>query len=405
MQIREYYGKEVIKMKKVFLGMFRTGNKNLEDEEAYGKILEEEDRLKGKDFVRLGYFDGDRLCASLRSDPFEVYLDGNIVKMSGIGGVVCDINVPKKGLIKELFIKMFEMMRERDQIVSHLYPFKANYYRKFGYELLCKNYTWKIPTEYIPDNKYGYYVYYDGSEKMQNDIKRVYGEFAKKYNMCVIKDDTYWNNYFKNINPYDGIRFAYLHYTDGVCDAFMQYKVNSYDNKPQDLVVNDLWFTSIKAIKGILSYFVTQKSYADRVWVKTPANIELSAVCEFMGGWGKRLANCEIGYDGTSRVVDVEKIFYKVKYRGEGSVTIKIVDDIYCPWNNDTFTVSFGEKTEVKRGGDPDIVLDIKAFSAMIFGAIDFSDSQIFENVEILANEENLEKVFYKKNAYIDVRF
>ena len=41
----------------------------------------------------------------------------------------------------------------------------------------------------------------------------------------------------------------------------------------------------------------------------------------------------------------------------------------------------------------------------MILGAVSLEDGLIFPQVEIYGKNEELEKVFYKKNHYIDVHF
>ena len=403
--IREFYGKESIKFQKIKCPMFRCGNPKLADEENYAKELEQEEQDLGKDFIRLGAFDGDRLCATIRSESFLANLDGKEIKMSGIADVIADFKPPQKGLVKELFLKCFEMMREREQIISHLYPFQANYYRQYGYEISCKHILWKIPVEYISNCYSGKYVYYDGSDKMKKEIMDIYSTFTKKYNLSIVKSAKSWENYFESILPYAGNYFSYLHYDGEKADAFMRYKVITNAERPQDLFVDNLWFTDYRALRGVLSYFVSQRPYADRVLIKTPLNVDLSACNEFQGGWAKRDTRCELLFDGTTRVVDVEKVLKVVRYRGNGTVCIQIEGDIYCPWNNDCFTVSFGNETTVTRGGKPDIVMDINSFSSMILGAVSFEDGMIFTNVKVYGQQEELEKMFYKKNLFVDVHF
>lgn len=181
--------------------------------------------------------------------------------------LVADFNQPQKGLVKALFQKGFEIMREKGQIVSHLYPFQADYYRQYGYEVCCKHRRWRIPIEYIRNDDLGQHVYYDGSEKMQQEIREIYRVFSKQYNLSVVKSEKCWERFFQSVLPYAG------------------------------------------------------------------------------------------------------------------------------------------EHTIVSRGGEPDIILNINAFSAMILGAVDLEDALIFPGVRIMGRTEELEKVFYRKHQFIDVHF
>ena len=108
--------------------------------------------------------------------------------------------------------------------------------------------------------------------------------------------------------------------------------------------------------------------------------------------------------DGTSKVVDVEKLLLNSEFYGSGKVTIKI-SDTYCPWNNDCFTLEFGDNIVVTRGGKPDIEMDIKSFTSAILGRFDFDSCRIFPDVKVYGNEENLKKIFFKKTCFIEEHF
>ena len=87
-----------------------------------------------------------------------------------------------------------------------------------------------------------------------------------------------------------------------------------------------------------------------------------------------------------------------------GKVTIKI-SDTYCPWNNDCFTLEFGDNIVITRGGKPDIEMDIKSFTSAILGRFDFDSCRIFPDVKVYGNEENLKKIFFKKTCFIEEHF
>lgn len=248
-------------------------------------------------------------------------------------------------------------------------------------------------------------VFYDGSEKMKKEIKEIYEKFSSNYNMAIVKDSKQWDDFFKNIRPYVTKTFSYVHYTKDCADAFMLYSINENQTHPQDFSVRTLWFSSFEGLKGVLSYFVTQRPYGDRVYIKLPCDIDLSAAIEILGGWGKRNVDISTIIDGTTRVVDVAEVLKRAKCKGCGSVGIKIVNDEYCPWNNGIYTLQFGDKNTVSRGENADIEMDINAFSSLIMGRCELDRAGIFANLKIFGNEEELKKVFYKKCCYIEEHF
>ena len=155
---------------------------------------------------------------------------------------------------------------------------------------------------------------------------------------------------------------------------------------------------SVEYIPNMLCKFMYNDS------ITLPETVDLSPVLNNWAGWGKRNVERTVCDTGVSRVVDVEEVLKMAKYRGEGTVCIGIYDDIYAPWNNGTFTVTFGKETTVTRGGTPDIEMTINAFSSGILGRIDAENLPMFPGVKI-CNDTELSGVFYKKPLWIEEHF
>ncbi|MDY3929104.1 MAG: GNAT family N-acetyltransferase [Clostridia bacterium] len=402
--IKEFYGKDVLRYKQICTKLFRIPNKELENEEAYTENLINADKNRDKDFVRLGAFYEDTLYAAIEMIPFDVYMDGEKCRMYGIGGVVSDPECPVKGAVKLIYSRAFEIMREKNIYLSHLYPFEVNYYRQYGYEVSCQYALWKIPLTAVNPYKNGQLKSFDNSEMMKNEIKDIYNKFASEHNMTIIRNESQWNDFFKDHAAYTSQWFSYIHYTDGIADAFMCYKTVEKPDRPMDLETDKFWFTSFEGLRGILSYFLQQKSYAENIIIKLPVNTDLSAIIDSCGGWGKKNASQTIFDNGTSKIIDVQQFFKHMKCKENGTVSIKI-NDAYCPWNNDCFKVTFGEETSIERGGTADIELDIKSFTSLMLGRYDFDSCRIFPDVKIFGNEENLRKLLRKKSCWIEEHF
>ena len=397
---------ESVEYSKLSCMLFRVFNEKLNDPEKLLKEREQWEKEQNFDVLRMGALYEGKLCACLTNYVYTVNFDGTPCKMSGVGGVVSDFNTPKRGAVKEIYKKLFEEIRKEKQYIAHLYPFEESYYRQFGYEVSAQKATWSIPADRFDKAKRGQSVYYDGSDKMKNDIKSVYNEFSKDKNLIILKDENDWQKFFEQHAAYQD-KSKFVHYNEnGVADAFLEYTIKEYDNKPQDMEITTLWYTSIGALKGVLSYFNTQISYCDRVFVPLNANVDISAFVNSMGGFGKRNVERTIVNGGTTRIVDVEEILKLANIKGEGEVCIKINNDIYAPWNNGCFKVKSGKVREVIKGDFvPDIEMDINAFSSGILGRYDLEGLKIFDTVKINSNEENLKKVFYLKTVWTETHF
>ena len=404
-EIKEFYGEDTLDYKRLCCTMFKNKNEGFRNPDEYKLQLAEDDKKRGEDFFRLGAFYDGKIYAGVEGNDFVVTFEGKPCRLSGISRVVSHYDPPFKGAMKQIFARAFEIMREQGQCISHLYPFEESYYRQYGYEVTAQGSTWYIPIEKINAKRSGKTVYYDGSEKMQNDIKEVFEKFSSDKNMMILRSNKDWNNFFADRIAYT-VPNIYVHYNnDNVPDAFMEYKLEPNKDRPQDMVINYLWYTCIDGLKGILSYFSTQHSYCDKVVLSLPANMDISAFINSTGGWGKRDTERVTKNRGASRAVDVEEVLKIVNIKGEGQVCIKIVDDTYAPWNNDCFTVTFGNERTVTRGGTPYIEMNINAFSSGIFGRYALADLNIFDSVKIYSNQENLEKVFYIKENWTELHF
>ncbi|MBR2375379.1 MAG: GNAT family N-acetyltransferase, partial [Clostridia bacterium] len=348
----------------------------------------------------------DKLYGAIEFSGHTIYFDGKTCKMCGAGGVVSDPNGPYKGTIKQIFIKAFEKMRETGYIFSHLYPFAENYYRQFGYDASAEYAFWNVPVERLSVPKYGKNVYFDGSDRMRADIEKVYAQFIVNQNLAVVKNKTQWKLFYKNRVPYQD-RSAYVHYNDeNIPDGYMDFVAIQKDGT-QDLEVKTLWYTTMAGLKGCLSFFEKQKQYCNRVIIKLPKEIDISAFIDSTGGWGRKDKDSvhSLKNNGQTRVVDVEEVLKFAKIDGEGQVCIEIVGDTYAPWNNGSYTVSFGKERVVKKGGKADIQMDINAFSSAILGRYSLENLELLESVKILSNRENLKKLFYIKPIWLEDTF
>ena len=375
-----------------------------EDEETVIRKHREADAEQGEYFFRIGaYLDGT-LYAAQEVLNYDIYFDGQPCRMSGIGGVVSDFNSPQKGALKQIYARSFEIMREQKQYISHLYGFEESYYRQYGYDVSTQCAKWRIPLDKTRFVRYGLVKGYDDSPEMQEDIRRVFLQFAKQHNLFTIRSGKNWENFLKSRSNYTTDHASFVHYTDGTPDAFFSYIAEPQGELTQNLAVTELWYTDLAALRGVLSYFETQRPYGDHLILPLPENVDLSPVLNNWAGWGKRNVERTICNTGVSRVVDAEEVLKMARYKGEGSVCIRIYDDIYAPWNNDCFTVTFGRETTVTRGGTPDIEMTINAFSSGILGRIDSENLPLFTDVKI-HNAANLDKVFYQKPLWIEEHF
>src|SRR2546421_6453380 len=99
---------------------------------------------------RFGVFEGGRLQASMRILPFEMFFGEERRPCGGIAGVACEPAARGRGYAGALLDRSLELMRERGQYLSSLWPFSFAYYRKFGWEWVGPGMEYKVPLDLLP---------------------------------------------------------------------------------------------------------------------------------------------------------------------------------------------------------------------------------------------------------------
>ena len=116
-ELRMIPAEDILPYRKLSSVMFRAKVWNDgEDEETVIRKHREEDAEAGEYFFRIGaYLDGT-LYAAQEVLNYDIYFDGQPCRMSGIGGVISDFNSPKKGALKQIYARSFEIMLLLEQI-------------------------------------------------------------------------------------------------------------------------------------------------------------------------------------------------------------------------------------------------------------------------------------------------
>lgn len=110
---------------------------------------------------------------------------------------------------------------------------------------------------------------------------------------------------------------------------------------------------------------------------------------------------CSVFPNGMLRVVNVERVLENCACRGTGEITLRIEDDIITE-NNGTWRLHFapGEQNKVeKTDAVPDLILNIRAFSALITGARAAADIPWMLDVRLLRQAPAVPNVFYPKKC------
>lgn len=160
-------------------------------------VIEKEEEFDFEN-ARLLFDENGKLASTVFIIPRKMYYEGKILELGGIGGVATAPAFRGKGYANFLMQDAIFNMKKRKFDLSILYPFKVEYYAKFGYRDI------NIPFGIIRTDinlkitdKYEIKEVDVLSPKDISELERIYNEFCKNLIGPVKRTRIYWQQKFE----------------------------------------------------------------------------------------------------------------------------------------------------------------------------------------------------------------
>lgn len=283
---------------------------------------------------------------------------------------------------------------------SYLYPFSTAYYRQFGYECCVQKLVVSVRLDLLPPQKFnGALRLAEAGNPMTEAIRAVDACWERQYNMMVQHrlSDYRWT---EEQDPAVKQAFTYVCFApDGTPRAYTTFtKEDQSDGR--NLVCRRFCFADREGFAGLMTLFKSLSADHRLAKFSLPAS---QAMQYLLPEWSMGAAVCSLQPAGMVRVINAESVLKKAAYIGDGSAVLRIRDP-QIPENDRTFAVHFaqGQAASVEASREePDGVLSISAFSALITGVCDFQDAAEWMDGLEVRRPEALSQVFYRKPMMI----
>jgi len=348
-------------------------------------------------------FDNEgKMCSCLELLPFETMFHGKALPMAGIGGVATLPEELGNRYAQQLLSYCLEEMYESGYVLSYLYPFSHSYYRKFGYEVNMKVNNYSIPVEAFRVFKKRKYSELHIQGEKTREIKEIYNKFIFDKNLAIVRNENRWDGFFDN-DPYkDNVYIYIVHGSDDLPGGYIKYNVNKKAFDHKDLVINELVWLDFDALSGIFAFIAGLAPQYRNVKWRAPESLDLKLL--FPEPYS---IECNVSTHGMNRIVNVRKCLESLEApERSGDITIEVVDDSfdansgkYCvSWNNGSLDVTNSQK-------DADLTCDIRSLSQLVTGFTTPKQLLHLNKIEILGKLNVAEKLFPKKDLYINDGF
>lgn len=348
------------------------------------------------------FSDQGDMMSTLTVSDFRIHFDGNACLMGGIGGVATLPQYRRMGGIRGCFAAMLPDLYAKGYDFSYLYPFSTAYYRKFGYESCVQKYVWTVDLAQLSSSKpEGVFLLAEKHRPLAEAIQSLDTLWESRFNMMV-RHDTDDYAWAREPDPAAKQEFTYVCFdAEGRPTAYTTFKTAN-ESDGRNLVCSRFCFADRAGFYGLMGLFKSLSADHAHVKFQTPATPALQYL---LPEWSLGAARWDLlASAGMVRAVNVRHVLEQARYLGSGRLAVRIRDP-QIPENNGCFEVIFadGAALSVARSdGEPEAVMDISAFSALIAGVCGFDDARhCFSSLEVRVENPCFRQAFYPKPLMI----
>lgn len=347
------------------------------------------------DMSVLGAFHQGKLIAGMELYDFKCNYCGNIINTLVLGGICSQPESRRIGGVRAMFDEIGKNAAKNNVVVGFLSPFSISYYEKFGYANLNRNFSISVPFASLQNVPRCNSVELYNGEQLE-ELCALHNKCAMQNNLMALREDA---KHFCS-KPLEEADYTYIYRnSDGEADGYVRFKVN----RPDTLVVDELFTLNPQALKGIIGFLRNYDGIVKTLCVRR--QYQGSAFSCFADRIDGVTYNYEGGYAG--RIYDLKKLLecneYPEKY---GKFSIKSIDDL--PQNNGIFDVEYenGKASVTRReSGDFDISLTPPAAARLLlcFEGHNAQTASYVDGVALNNTAEDFFRAFpHKPTLFVD---
>ena len=359
-----------------------------------------------------GAFDeNNKLMARIINNKYDFYLDGKTVKTGGIGGVATLPEYRNTGAVREIFNALIPEAYKNGEVISTLYPFNHEFYRKFGYEVV----TFQNEYTFTPAalTNYRKVVSMDGPYKIKKwntgdsvaAFLSVYNAFAPKCNCSAVRNEKMMLNKLKYDKPFIDRKFSYLILENGKPAAYLIF--TDIRNDPAAILqVNECAWTSRNSFNAILGFLAQFSADYGTIKLPLPNGLDLLRFIKTPDAYSIQKKTCQ---HFMIRVMNAKRLLEVIKKPADCDFTVKISDDLIKE-NNVELRVLADQVKDISDEDEStarkfDIELNVRSLGQLACGCINLDEALMRNDVIVNSNEEMLRALFTEKKIFVSESF
>lgn len=325
------------------------------------------------------------LMARIINNRYTSYVDGQEIQNGGIGAVSTLPEYRNTGAVRNIFEKLLPYAYENGEVISTLYPFSHQFYRKFGYETVCYRNQYRFKPEVLKGYHFdGEAVMWEEGEDI-SDYFGLYRQFAPKYNLAVKREEALMKREHMKGNIYKERKFSYLLREKGQNVAYLLIE-DVYQKEAAFMWVEEAVWNSPEGFRAILGFLARFSADYGEIELTLPYDLELYSVIRSAKAYEIQKTTRQ---DYMVRVINVKRML-EILSKPEGTDCRIRVCDPQIEQNNRIWHVTENEVEVAADGTETDMEVSIQAFSQLAVGAISLDEALLREDIAISADRKSV---------------
>jgi predicted acetyltransferase len=349
-----------------------------------GETVTADEKLLRDDCI--GYVaevDGEIVAATTVID-MTATKHGTALRCAGLAAVAVVPEKRKAGVGTRMMSQILRLLKEEGFVIASLYPFRASFYRKFGYEFCGTRYLLNVPSQRLPA------VAADLTPRLlpyenRSEIYDCYRQFCSRYAGMNLRltEDQWWR-------VLGGDTPLKIYVVGDPIEGYIVLRLNSdfWNNQS----VKELVFNTGRAYQSLISFFSSLAINKNAMEWREPGD------SPFMSSYVDQGTTTTQEHNIMFRILDVPKALQCVKSSGKGQFNFAITDP-GLPENDGPWELCFEPSgVSISRSEDADFTLTIGQLTQAFLG--EPSLQALKDNFQVAAVPDQALRFFEPQPVY-----
>jgi predicted acetyltransferase len=327
--------------------------------------------------VRVVELEG-QVVASLVLYPFEAWVRGQKLPLTGIGSVAVSPEHRRRGVGEATMRAALRELRQRGNHLSALYAFRTSYYRGLGYGVIEHLHQLAVSAANLPPADEGRRV----RRLMLPDrpaVEALYEKVAQQGHFALARSHEWWE---RRLWTYPGDWVVYEGRRRGQIEGYLSYEAESSHGPFRlALSLNEFVASTPEAHRGLVGHLASLRDQVEEIHFAAPNDGAWAAVLRTAQNLrpgaeiGPYLDTGGLAAGAMMRITDVKGALelMPISATGRGDVTLEIADSV-LPINSRAYHVSAREgRLRVRPEGtrrSPRLVMPVDVLAPILAGTL-----------------------------------